>query len=66
MSTYLLTYLGPAQRARVDLQDLLKRFPEAYFIEKSVSEFEVRADYAFGQQIVAYGDWRASPIRVAA
>jgi hypothetical protein len=66
MSTYLLTFVGPVTQARVELQALLKRFPKAFFVEKSKSEYEVSADFSFSQQISGYTQWRVQPIRVAA
>ncbi len=66
MSTYLLTYLGPVNQARVEIQQLLRKFPRAFFLEKSSNEFEVSADYAFGQEIIAFDHWRVESLRVAA
>ncbi|MGA2551093.1 MAG: hypothetical protein ABSF50_13160 [Burkholderiaceae bacterium] len=66
MSTYLLTYIGPANFARVEIVELLKRFPKAFFVEKGKNEFEVSADYAFAQEITQFSHWRAQSIRIAA
>lgn len=66
MSVYLLTFLGPVKDVRVELQDLLKKCPKAFFAEKGPLSFEVSANYDFQKEINAMSHWRVQEIRVAA
>lgn len=66
MTTLTLRFTGPDHQARPALGGLLRRFPHAFFVERSGREYAVTADEPTAAELARQPQWQAQPVSTPA